>query len=233
MEKSRLELVEARVSEALGSVADMVVGNFEKAVHSTSRSSNGNEQKNQENILVPVEAERKPVRGDIICVRRIHDLVEHYGVYVGDDRVIHYTPSTGEIGLDLAIRETSLGQFLNAATTYYICLFPEDYTQDYGENDEYREMSKEDFEARKGILARFRDRLPWHNTAEYHIYGPDETIKRAQTRLGESEYSLLSNNCEHFALWCKTNISESYQISNLIKDIRQLPFIFRDDGTKK
>jgi Lecithin retinol acyltransferase len=32
----------------------------------------------------------------------------------------------------------------------------------------------------------------------------DVVIKRAESRLGESEYNLLFNNCEHFAVWCKT-----------------------------
>lgn len=43
-------------------------------------------------------------------------------------------------------------------------------------------------------------------------YLPDVVVKRAKSRLGEAEYSLFFNNCEHFATWCKTGISDSKQI---------------------
>lgn len=42
----------------------------------------------------------------------------------------------------------------------------------------------------------------------------DIAIQRAQSRLGESKYSLLFNNCEHFATWCKTGSHESEQVRN-------------------
>lgn len=45
---------------------------------------------------------------------------------------------------------------------------------------------------------------------------PDVTIQRAESRLGEKNYNLLFNNCEHFANWCKTGVSYSQQIRNFI-----------------
>mgnify|MGYP000092992157 CR=1 FL=1 len=48
-------------------------------------------------------------------------------------------------------------------------------------------------------------------------FSPDEIIKRAMSRLGENKYHLITNNCEHFAIWSKTNISESYQVKNKMK----------------
>ena len=45
---------------------------------------------------------------------------------------------------------------------------------------------------------------------------PEVTLKRAMSRLGESQYSLLFNNCEHFANWCKTGKNKSEQIDNAI-----------------
>jgi len=53
-----------------------------------------------------------------------------------------------------------------------------------------------------------------------HIYSPEETVTRARSRLGEKEYSLLLNNCEHFAIWCKTGLHKSYQIENVIKVLK-------------
>lgn len=35
------------------------------------------------------------------------------------------------------------------------------------------------------------------------IYSPDRIVQRAKSRIGENQYSLISNNCEHFARWCR------------------------------
>ncbi|WP_373479327.1 lecithin retinol acyltransferase family protein [Geminocystis sp.] len=51
---------------------------------------------------------------------------------------------------------------------------------------------------------------------------PDVTVKRAFSRLGENQYNLLFNNCEHFATWCKTGVSESQQIKDFIPAINKL-----------
>lgn len=41
---------------------------------------------------------------------------------------------------------------------------------------------------------------------------PEDVVNRATSRLGEQQYDLLSNNCEHFATWCKTGVSDSAQL---------------------
>ncbi len=46
----------------------------------------------------------------------------------------------------------------------------------------------------------------------YHLFTKKETVQRAYQRLGERRYNLLGNNCEHFAIWCRTNVSESGQV---------------------
>ncbi len=51
---------------------------------------------------------------------------------------------------------------------------------------------------------------------------PDVVIHRAESRLGEREYNLLFNNCEHFATWCKTGISESQQIKDVLPIISRI-----------
>ena len=40
----------------------------------------------------------------------------------------------------------------------------------------------------------------------------DDVIRRAESRIGEQRYDLFSNNCEHFATWCKTGKNESAQL---------------------
>ena len=45
---------------------------------------------------------------------------------------------------------------------------------------------------------------------------PDVVVERAKSRLGEHKYNLLFNNCEHFANWCKTGISDSKQVREFV-----------------
>ena len=40
------------------------------------------------------------------------------------------------------------------------------------------------------------------------------TLRRAMGRLGEQNYNLLFNNCEHFAHWCKTGRHRSAQVED-------------------
>jgi Lecithin retinol acyltransferase len=46
-------------------------------------------------------------------------------------------------------------------------------------------------------------------------YVPDVVIDRAESRLGERQYNLLTNNCEHFATWCKIGENECVQLAGL------------------
>lgn len=58
----------------------------------------------------------------------------------------------------------------------------------------------------------------WNQTVGVRSYAaafiPDVVIERAASRLGEQRYNLLTNNCEHFATWCKVGKNESRQIMN-------------------
>lgn len=44
-------------------------------------------------------------------------------------------------------------------------------------------------------------------------FTPETVIRRAINRLGEPDYNLFGNNCEHFARWCKTGKSISNQVN--------------------
>jgi hypothetical protein len=41
----------------------------------------------------------------------------------------------------------------------------------------------------------------------------DEVLDRAFSRLGERHYNPLTNNCEHFARWCKIARPVSLQVT--------------------
>ena len=48
-------------------------------------------------------------------------------------------------------------------------------------------------------------------------FDPETVVSRAKSKLGERKYHPVTNNCVHFALWCKTGVSSSEQV-NSVKD---------------
>jgi len=49
-------------------------------------------------------------------------------------------------------------------------------------------------------------------------FDPDEIIARAELRLGQADYDLFDNNCEHFVNWCRLGVANSSQI-NLVDTV--------------
>lgn len=77
----------------------------------------------------------------------------------------------------------------------------------------YRKSSETIERTSMAILTEGRKVYIKHYTT---CFIPDAVIHRAMSRLGEREYNLLFNNCEHFATWCKTGISESRQVRDFV-----------------
>jgi len=138
-----------------------------------------------------------PAPGDIIGVDR--GLYRHYGVYAGDNKIIHYTAEHADIDPENAeIQETSLERFLRDDTEYFILdgpPTPADADPDQADGD---------------------------SEARFTGFDADETVARARSRLGERDYNLLTNNCEHFVVWCKTGISDSRQVRNWVALCRRI-----------
>ena len=73
-----------------------------------------------------------------------------------------------------------------------------------------------------GLAVVLRRTFKLENESVYVIehdrcYDPETVVSRAKSKLGERKYDPVTNNCEHFALWCKTGISSSEQVNN-VKD---------------
>jgi len=64
-------------------------------------------------------------------------------------------------------------------------------------------------------------------------YIPDTVLNRAESRLGEKQYNLLFNNCEHFATWCVTGVSKSQQVENFIPLLRDINIDTLSDPLKQ
>ncbi len=163
--------------------------------------------------------------GDVIGVD--YGFYQHFGVFIGDAQVIHYSSVNREMKKKAVIHVTRLETFLGEEEEYFVC----DFSPFYREPDKiYHVVEKEqtiqnlvaptlnlseEFKRANGIFEAF-------DTARYRLYSPTETVKRAYSRLGETSYDLIANNCEHFAIWCKTGISESYQVNAVLKILKAI-----------
>ena len=128
---------------------------------------------------------RKLKLGDIVFGERRsgllgRNLYQHYGVYAGYHKIIHYVK--GDSPLDGRIAETSIEKFCDGDTLY---------------------IAEDD-----SLLSIFQD-VDVTST----FYGPRKTVQRARSMIGKGNYNLFNHNCEHFAIWCKTGLTESTQLS--------------------
>lgn len=135
-----------------------------------------------------------PRRGDVLVVNRASGLYQHYGVYIGHGRVIHYAAENGDFGGHITIHEADLSEFQGPSDQIFVLNFPENG----------------DLPAPSGQESPLFDIL---RAGSYHLYSPEETVARARQREGQEKYGLPWNNCEHFALWAKTGVHESRQVN--------------------
>lgn len=54
---------------------------------------------------------------------------------------------------------------------------------------------------------------------EFSPLPPAEIVSRAHSKLGEKGYSLVRENCEHFATWCRYNRAVSRQVDKALSTI--------------
>jgi hypothetical protein len=139
---------------------------------------------------------------------------EHYGIYAGANKVIHYDIDPSD-HYKICIHQADMEEFLNGSLVYSICEFP----KVYGRPTEEIPFA----EFRKKFAHPEKAQTLWDvlKISNYHLYTPEETVIRARERIGETQYSLWTNNCEHFAIWCKTGISESHQIEDLLSAVAE------------
>ena len=74
---------------------------------------------------------------------------------------------------------------------------------------------KADARVRTDTLATFAAGRPVTVRPYAGIHDPDAIIARAVSRLGDGNYHLIFNNCQHFARWCATGDARSEQVSSV------------------
>ena len=141
-------------------------------------------------------------RGDHIYVRRFGGVYGHHGIDMGDSTVIHYTSSSWLTPRQ--VRRTTIEQFARGDE-----ILVRDYQQffDAVENGDI-------FDRASQGLNQVLDQLRGLQVKELD-FADDAVTRRAESRLGEYAFDTVFNNCEHFASWCKTGISNSQQVTDL------------------
>lgn len=143
-----------------------------------------------------------PERGDIIY--KNSGPISHFGIYVNDNRIIHYAPRAKK-RLDLLeaiqqaesaiIHAVSLDDFLQGNKEFFVCNCPKVPL----------------------VLGVVPDPI---SARHYKLYTPQECVERAEFLSGRGKYHLLKDNCETFAFFCKTGIHETLQAFNFLKGVR-------------
>ena len=80
----------------------------------------------------------------------------------------------------------------------------------YSDDNGVEAISLDQFKQGKQVCVRHYDKSN---------YSPTKRVKRAKSRLGENEYCLVTNNCEHLATWVASDKHESKQVTNVASSV--------------
>ena len=147
--------------------------------------------------------------GDMIGISR--GVYEHYAIYVGTGKVVHYAGEGMDFDGKISIHEAPFSEFLKDGEDYFVISFEGSYPV---------KIYSSTGLLRGGIWDSRGMKIP-------RTYSAKETVRRAYSRIGESEYNLATNNCEHFALWCRTGLSRSTQVEAMINYVISMGPSFR------
>lgn len=155
----------------------------------------------------------EPQYGDVICVNQ--GIYNHFGIFVDKEHVIHYSGKDKDFFLrQMVIDETDMENFLGGSNKYYVYKFSKDKSN-YVERVRAAGLDRDLVDGAQALYFLYQIK----NKIRFRIYSPEETVKRARSRIGERKFLLPSNNCEHFAMWCKTGVRQSYQVNLVLKAV--------------
>ena len=131
-------------------------------------------------------------RGDLLEVQRT--LFIHCGIYLGDNKVAHLMPDIMPI---LTMNEKKIKKVVTNNRLILGCIY---------KKATIRVDTVEDFAYGASILVNTMD-----SKVKMQALSQDEVARRAEKLVGDILYSLLWNNCEHFATYCRYGSPVSQQ----------------------
>ena len=140
---------------------------------------------------------------------------KHFGVYAGNDEVIHFAPDKTKLEYlyqpddpAIIVHKVAMKDFLGSADRVFTKKFPS--------NRKALEIILKNRIKNKNLLTQVFNEI---DSSNYKFFSAEETLARAEEWIGEQgakqkKYNVIINNCEHFAVWCKTNVIYSDQVSH-------------------
>lgn len=122
-------------------------------------------------------ADKKLEPGDVLSVSRWGNLYEHYGVYIGQNQVIHFAGEPGDSELlddSAMVRTVSLSDF-KQDSEYRIIAFPKESSISC-----YHLYSAEETVERAKSRLGERGYGPWGNNCEHFAYWCKTGVKRSK-----------------------------------------------------
>ena len=148
----------------------------------------------------PHHRRRELIRGDVLCVRNGYS--NRYGIWTGEAVILYGKSPQGT----QEVHRRSLKNFLQKAESFSVCVFPKTYGC----------MKKCQLPSPVSSIVMPQNKL-WRlleqgeKAKRYKRYTHEETADRAEQALGKTGYV----SSEHFAVWCKTDISESKELKTV------------------
>ncbi|KAH1046000.1 hypothetical protein J1N35_036784 [Gossypium stocksii] len=149
-----------------------------------------------------------PKPGDHIYCQRGGGLYDHHGIYVGDDMVIHLQGKAKKLGPLPACHKCGDKRVENGeiAKVCIDCFLQGETLEIYDYGVPFREFSNR----KRGTCSQLHSKPP-------HV-----VISAATAFLegaGFGDYDMFKNNCENFAVFCKTGSAQGYQILGHVENV--------------
>lgn len=198
------------IADALGGIKD-AIQSFPEIMKDPNAVSIGH-------VKVPkVSFTNTLSKGVVIKVGRT--MYDHYGVYISDSCVVHYHDAKrGLPGGKNRIEKTTLKEFMEGATELKVVTFPTSI---------HAPRKHETYQVPSFMPQPWRRPVVSPNADLYMNFSAEEVAKRALGEVGKGGYHLLFKNCEHFAVWCATGVSESVQVQRIIDILKAGGGVYR------
>ncbi|MBR9911110.1 MAG: lecithin retinol acyltransferase family protein [Gammaproteobacteria bacterium] len=146
-------------------------------------------------------------QGDHVYVNRYGGIYSHHGIDCGDGQIIHF--GAPDWRTRRHISQISRDEFARGDE-----IMVRDYSRFFATLESETGRKRDPLQTASVELNKFWDGVRGLAVADID-HSSAAVITRAKSRLGEKNFNLLFNNCEHFASWCVTGISNSDQITGI------------------
>jgi hypothetical protein len=146
-------------------------------------------------------------RGDHVYVSRYGGIYSHHGIDCGDGQIIHFGAPNWRARRNIS--QVSLADFARGDD-----ILVRDYSRFFQAMEDKVGIMHDPLKTAGVELNKFLDSVRGHSVVDID-HSSDAVIERAKNRIGEKNFHVLFNNCEHFASWCVTGISNSEQITRI------------------